>query len=528
MKAVLYARVSSSSQEKDQTIQSQLEALRKYAKEKGYEIIDEYIDEGYSGATLERPGLDKLRDIIHSGEIDTALFHSPDRLARKAVYQGIVLEEMDKAGIRAEFMNQHTDDSPESRMLLGMQGLFSEYERAKFSERSRRGKMHWAKQGVLVSGRVPYGYRRIHRDRENGTRGRMVIAEEEAIVVKDMFRLLIDEQLSCRQIAKKLNTMGIPTRKGLSRWAPGTVNQILRKTAYMGVHYQRCKEAIEPSRTRTGGNHQRRFKSSTRLRPKEEWIPISVPAIFDESVWQAAQRQLDRNSRHSRRNNTRFQYLLKGLIRCPHCDWTYTGFVSHEIRKYRCGNHEPLKSKDGKRCIGGAVRADMIEEAIWEAICEGLKNPKVLQDEYKRRLIMDRNPDAIKLERKKIESELKKIFDKQDRLLDLYLNKAIDLNTYKPKMNEMSNTKSHLENQLDDLDRRTHNQYLEEKALKDMKKFCKTICNGLDKLSFDEKQQLLRLLVERIELRGNKAFVDIIFPIEPLANQTGDLRHCIQ
>ena len=142
VRAALYTRVSTNLQEREQTIQSQVEALRKYADDKGYEIVGEYQDEGYSGATLERPGLDQLRDALRYGKFDLVLMHSPDRLARKAVYQGLVLEELEKAGVKAEFLNHPVDNSPEGKMLLGMQGLFSEYERAKISERTRRGRLH--------------------------------------------------------------------------------------------------------------------------------------------------------------------------------------------------------------------------------------------------------------------------------------------------------------------------------------------------------------------------------------------------
>ena len=148
-RAAIYARVSTDLQEKEHTIQSQLEAVRAYVSERGYIISGEYIDDGFSGATLERPGLDGLRDALRSEEMDVVVFHSPDRLARKAVYQGLVLEEIEKACIRVEFLNYPVDDSPESRTLLGMQGLFAEYERPRLwngpeeENSSGRGKGLW-------------------------------------------------------------------------------------------------------------------------------------------------------------------------------------------------------------------------------------------------------------------------------------------------------------------------------------------------------------------------------------------------
>ena len=190
-RAAIYARVSTDLQEKEHTIQSQLEAVRAYVSERGYIISGEYIDDGFSGATLERPGLDGLRDALRSEEMDVVVFHSPDRLARKAVYQGLVLEEIEKAGIRVEFLNYPVDDSPESRMLLGMQGLFAEYERAKIMERTRRGKLQRAREGALVGGHAPFGYLWIKRN--ESSRARLEISDYQAAIIRRMYRLLVDD-----------------------------------------------------------------------------------------------------------------------------------------------------------------------------------------------------------------------------------------------------------------------------------------------------------------------------------------------
>jgi len=206
IRAAIYGRVSSNLQEKEQTIRSQLEGLRKYVLELGSVIAGEYIDDGYSGATLDRPGLDRLRDALRIAEMDVVVFHSPDRLARKAVYQGLVLEEIEKAGVRVEFLNYPVDDSPESRMLLGMQGFFAEYERAKIMERTRRGKLHRAREGALVGGHAPFGYRWIKRG--EASRARLEAIDYQAGVIRRMYRLLVDEQLSIPAIARRLTHRG--------------------------------------------------------------------------------------------------------------------------------------------------------------------------------------------------------------------------------------------------------------------------------------------------------------------------------
>ena len=225
IRAALYARVSSDLQEKEQTIQSQLEALRRYAQDKGYQVVSEYKDDGYSGATLERPGLDQMRDAMRSADFDLVLFHSPDRLARKAVYQGLVLEEMEKAGVKAEFLNHPVDDTPEGKMLLGMQGLFAEYERAKIKERTRRGRLYKAKAGILVGGRAPYGY--IYFKRDGDRLPALAINEAEAEVVRLAYHWLLEEAISVRRIALRLTDQGVAAPGGGAVWHSSTVGRLL-------------------------------------------------------------------------------------------------------------------------------------------------------------------------------------------------------------------------------------------------------------------------------------------------------------
>ncbi len=215
-RTAIYARVSSDRQEREATIQSQLEALRRYAAANGYEASAEYLDDGHSGSVLAGPGLDALRDSVSSGEVDVVLIHSPDRLARKALYQHLVLEEMEQASVRVEFINHPVDDSPEGKMMLGMQGLFAEYERAKITERTRRGKLHWARKGALVGGHSPYGYTWLRRTDQE--RARLEVYEPHAAVVREMYRWLVEEKLSTRAIARRLTEAGVPRSRGAVQW----------------------------------------------------------------------------------------------------------------------------------------------------------------------------------------------------------------------------------------------------------------------------------------------------------------------
>src|SRR4051794_34938382 len=149
--AAIYARVSSARQRQDQTIGSQTAALRAHAARLCLELPEEWIlkDEGHCGATLVRPGLERLRDLVAQVGVDVVLCYAPDRLARKFADQALLIEEFARAGTRVEFVAGPRGDSPEDQLLVQFQGMFAEYEKAQLMERYRRGKTYWARAGSI-------------------------------------------------------------------------------------------------------------------------------------------------------------------------------------------------------------------------------------------------------------------------------------------------------------------------------------------------------------------------------------------
>ncbi len=232
----LYARVSSGKQVEGNTIESQIAALEKQINLDGYRLLSEYkfIDNGYSGSHLVRPDLEKLRDKVTEGKIDKIYIHSPDRLSRKYAYQMVLIEEFEKAGAKVVFLNYEINGNPESQLLLQMQGMIAEYERAKIMERSRRGKIYAANKGyVNVMGGAPYGYRYIDKHMGGG-QALFEINEKEADVVRKVFLWIGRERTSIGEVCRRLNTMSIKTQKGKERWNKGTIWSMLKNPAYKG------------------------------------------------------------------------------------------------------------------------------------------------------------------------------------------------------------------------------------------------------------------------------------------------------
>jgi len=293
MKIALYARVSSEAQEARNTIASQVEALRQRMAELDHEIVAEFLDNGHSGARLDRPGLDALRDAAEAGLFQAIWCLTPDRLARSYAYQVLVLDELARFGVQVHFLDAPPiEDDPQAKLLVQVQGVIAEYERAKITERNRRGKLYRARAGEIVYWRVPYGYRRVPRSSDGPSR--LEVYEPEAAVVRRIFDDYVVGGCPVRGIVRGLYQDGILPPKGGQTWATSTLSGLLRNPAYKG-------KALYNHRS---SEHRPGRRARPRLRPPEEWIEVRVPAIVSEDVFDAAQRVSHDNSAFSPRRST--------------------------------------------------------------------------------------------------------------------------------------------------------------------------------------------------------------------------------
>src|SRR3970282_1856547 len=222
--AAIYARVSSEQQREEHTIASQTAALIEFARTREREVPRAWIfeDEGFSGATLERPGLERGRDLAAEGQLQAVLVYAPDRLSRKYAYQVLLIEEFARQGVETLFVKAPQSTSAEDQLLVQFQGMIAEYERAQILERSRRGKRHRARSGeVSVLSGAPYGYRYIRKTDE--APASYAVIDAEARVVQHVYEMYTVQGLSMGEIARRLNVEGIPTRKQSARWERSVV-----------------------------------------------------------------------------------------------------------------------------------------------------------------------------------------------------------------------------------------------------------------------------------------------------------------
>jgi site-specific DNA recombinase len=371
--AAIYARVSSDRQKQDHTIASQTTALVEYAKTNGYAVPPHWVfqDEGYSGANLQRPGLEALRDLAAQGQMTTVLIYSPDRLSRKYAYQVLLVEELARCGVDTVFLKSPSGGSPEDQLVVQFQGMIAEYERAQIAERSRRGKRHKAQQGVvnILSG-APYGYRYVRKT--DTSAAYYEVLESQASVVRTVFETYTKQQLSIGAIARLLNQRGIPTRTGKTRWERSTVWGILHNPAYQGTacygktELRPRQRITRPMRQRNGVPNR---NSANHQRPRSEWITVPVPALVSEQTFALAQEQLERNKHHAQRRTIE-PTLLQGMLVCQRCGYALyrcSGRTSRQrLYYYRCIGSDAHRHLKGTLCTNRPASLRTSDENRWK------------------------------------------------------------------------------------------------------------------------------------------------------------------
>ena len=507
--AAIYARVSSSHQREEQTIQSQTAELRELAAERGLLVPDELVfeDDGVSGATLTRPALERLRDRACDGSFEVLLCHSPDRLARRYAYQVLLLEELQRAGVEVCFAKEpERTGTPEDELLRQFQGMIAEYERAQIAERTRRGKLHRARGGSqsVLSG-APYGYRYIRKS--DIAEAYWEINEREATVVRDIFARYTEHTDSIADIVRWLSENDVPTRTGKQVWDPKTIWGMLRNPAYQGqAAFGKTKSsghhgALRRATRARGERHGRRITRQDQ--PAAEWTLIPVPALVSEETFELAQARLQENKRFARRNTKQIT-LLQGILVCRECGYACyrTSPTKNNIPYYRCIGRDNWRHTGGRVCTSQPIRADELDNLVWEQVRRLLENPKLVQAEIDRRLTTLRTEHPATKRRDALERDHTRAEAAVARLIEAYQEQLITLKELRTRTPELRKRQSTLRAQLDALDTELHDAETYLKLAETLESFLTRLNNNIDNLTITEKQRILRLLVREILIGG--------------------------
>ena len=541
VRAALYARVSSEQQAQAGTVDSQLAAIVQRAAQDGLSIEAElrFIDEGHSGATLIRPALERLRDLAAAGGIDRLYVLCPDRLARSYAYQMLLVDELQRCGVELSFVNHDLGKTPEDHLLLQVQGMVAEYERAKIIERCRRGKLHAARHGsVNVLGGAPYGYRYVGLVEGMG-HAQYNLHLPEVSVVQQIFQWVGLERASIGQVCKRLKTQGILSPRGKDYWDRSTVWGILKNPAYKGAAAFGKTQMGPMRRRRRGGRNrheQPRNGQSCYDLPAREWISIPVPAIVDESLFEAVALQLEENQRRSRTGQRAARYLLQGVVVCKCCGYAYYGKqISLSGGKgkrrnygyYRCVGTDAYRFGGHRVCANKQVRQDLLDQAVWNDVRSLLADPNRVERELQRRL-EGQGDDPQHQADQKLHAQIDKVRRGIARLIDAYGEGLVDKSEFEPRINTAKQRLSELQEQLKSrIDQQARTREL-KLVIDNLETFSREVIAGLEQADWQTRREIIRTLVKRVEIEPEQVKIVYRVDIRPFERSPdrGILHYC--
>ena len=503
--AAIYARVSSAQQREARTIASQTVALVDFATTLELEVPKAWVfeDDGYSGATLERPGLERVRDLAAEGQIEAVLVYAPDRLSRKYAYQVLLIEEFARHGVETHFVKAPSSATAEDQLLVQFQGMIAEYERAQILERSRRGKRHRAHAGeISVLSGAPYGYR--YRRKTDEAPAAYEVIEAEARVVRDVYEHYTVTGWSIGAITRWLNDEGIATRKAGARWERSTVWAMLRNPAYRGTAcFGKTRVAARQRVTRPlrlkGGIASR--DSAHHERPRDEWIEIPVPALIDEPTFARAQELLQENKVRARRRTIE-PSLVQGLVSCRKCGYalsrTSTRSSARKISYYRCIGSDAWRHLGGPRCDNRPMRQDLLDQIVWTEVMRLLEDPALIQQELDRRLAAAQAADPMKTRTQTVERDLARVRKSIERLLTAYQEDLVSLEQLRDRMPQLRQRDQTLQRELDAIAAQTRDRAAYLRLAETLSAFLARLRDAADTLDITERQRIVRLVVKEV------------------------------
>ena len=536
-KAVLYARVSSALQEKEKTIESQIAELKKQITVNGDVLVKEYIDNGYSGAQLDRPAMNSLRADIKTDLFDTIYFLNTDRIAREVTYQTIIIAEILKYKKQIIINGKDYVHNPENKFALTVLGAVSELERAKMIERSVRGKLHRLKQGyILNSGCNMFGYRYIKRSKDKPAQ--MVICEPEAKIVRHIY----DEYakgVSWKKLIVAMEDSGIKTKNGNHLWRTENLRMILSNTTYYGMKY--FNKTMFEKKT---DDPLHKIKYGKRvLKDKSEWIGIKVPAIVSKTLFDKVQTRFQENKNIFRKKHE--TQLLSNLLYCGKCGRHYIPYqryyryklvdgsykVTHKIA-YQCvlraKNRMHSKKSKMEKCNSPEISTRVIESFVFKMIKDTMLNPDKLlacTDYIKQGA-------GINLELEKqisnIGNNASRLNKEKKALLNEYALGKLSRAQYSVRCKKYENRIEKLNSDKDKIIKKVPIIQKKDIITESVKRFCENACDRFEQThDFDTRRQFLLDHIEKIIYLNKKVTILGSIPVKTKiyndGNQTSEI-----
>jgi DNA invertase Pin-like site-specific DNA recombinase len=527
-RAVLYARVSTDAQQKEGTIESQVLELKRQVAAAGDVLVKEYIDDGYSGSLLDRPGLEALRRDVRTPLFDAVYFLDTDRIARDVAYQTIILGELLKYGKQIIIKGRDYVNNPENKFTVTVLGAVAELERAKIIERTTRGRLHRLRMGELSSnGHRIYGYDYV---RKTATApAALVINEEQAPVVRSIFEMFASGRFGLVTISRFLEERCIPTRTGRTQWHRDSIKFMLKNETYVGTRYfNRITRAPEASRESVQVIHGRWV-----YRDRAEWIPVKVPAIVSRELFEIVHERLRLHEERYCQPVT--HYLLQGLVQCGVCGSRCSSSRGyHKVVRpsgrvcvyhraaYRCNRRARENMHDRtriERCRNAEIGTHILEGQVFQMIRETMLDPGKLRGCIDTGGRLDDQSIAGELAR--IAGEIRALDGERRRLINQYAVEEMTGEAYITANRALDRDLERLTREKAELAAALRSPLHEDFVDASVRQFCASARARLEACAdFDAKRQFLMEHVERVIFNRYKVTVTGSVPVQSASGET--------
>ena len=524
-RTILYARVSTDEQARSgYSLAQQLEALREYAAREGYEVLEEVSDPGQSGASLERPGMDHVRDLVAGGGVSVVLAQDRDRFTREPAYHYLLKKEFKEYGTKICALNDRGDDTPEGELTDGILDQLAKYERAKTAERTRRGKLRKARQGKIIAGRrANYGFK------FNRARDGYEVDENTMPLVRRIFRMAGVEGMSVNGIKRALDAEGVPTPSGRKYWHWRAIQSFIMDDVYSPHEFDEVAELLTPEVAATLNPNERygvwwynrqrvkwaqvsevgpegrvyRKRGKYSIKDKSEWIAVPVPdAGIPRQVVEAARRTV-LSYRATSTAAGRFWELSGSIMRCAGCGRVMNPQKSGYTRKsgdkgyvfyYRCPR---AYGYDGECSHRKNHRADNLEPAVWELVSGLLKEPERIREGLEQLINEERQGmrgDPVQEQTVWLQ-KLAEADQRRASFQDMAAEGLITFDELRTKLAALEETRQLARRELDILqDRRDRLQDLERDKTTLLEHYAGMVPRELDDLSPEERHRVYNML----------------------------------
>src|SRR5919201_3179775 len=525
MQVALYVRVSTDRQQHAQTIERQVTQLQTYvAARERWTVREEHIfrDDGHSGAKLDRPGLDALRDHAARAAFDVVLITAPDRLARNFVHQMVVLEELQRRGVQVVFCDRPCSDDPHEQLVTQIRGAVAEYERTLIADRMRRGRLARLRSGQLLPWtRAPYGYR-LHPERPRDP-ATVQVDPAAAAIVQELYVAYAAGGATLHTLAAQLTARGVPTPTGKRIWRATTVRQLLTNPAYKGEAAS-GRLRTTPARQRKSALERVGRGMSTRAHPPEQWIIVPVPALVAAEQFELVQRRLASNQRNARRN-TAHPYLLRGLVSCGVCHLSCSGVTrtatDTRYRYYRCaGKQAKVSSGRASSCPARFIPATQLDELVWADLCVVLQQPQLVAQALERAHTGAWVPGELRRRQASLRQVRASVARQRQRLLEAYLAEVIDLACFQRQDRVLAGQEADLLAREREVAAQGQRLVQVSAIAPPMTQVLEQLRAGLSQAGFEQRRQLVELLVDRVVVTDGQVEIRYVIPTTDTSTHT--------